>query len=192
VVLRNKEGMFGIYPGILKPFDAFHIILLAHSQYQVVVLDLPAVAELNLILSGEELINTDTLGVGVVHTDGHLGEGSVLALGGSTSPIRIPSLLVDVSHDVLLIDVAVEADHRIQLAVGHVVNVPTEDTAKVGSNDHQVILVKVLTRGLALSTACKVVDGAGRKRRPLCRTNPKHDIIKMVVVKHHFKNQLKT
>lgn len=99
----------------------------------------------------------------------------------------VPSLLVDVAHNVHLVDVAVEANHNRQLAVDHVIDVPAEDTAKVGAHDHQVVLVEVLARGLALPAASEVVEGTDREACPPCRTDAKHDIIKMVVVKQHLK-----
>lgn len=84
VVLRDEEGMLRVYPGLFESLDAFHVVLLTHGQHEMIVLDLSTIAQLHLVFLGEELLDADSLGVGVEGVDGHLGEGSVLALGGPT------------------------------------------------------------------------------------------------------------
>jgi hypothetical protein len=43
----------------------------------------------------------------------------------------LPALLVDVAHNILLVDIAVEANHCGQLAFRDVINVSAEYTTKV-------------------------------------------------------------
>jgi hypothetical protein len=81
VISVGVEGVYGISPGIVEALDFLVVLLLAHGDDQVFVLDDPAVAEDDLVLVGVEAVDAHVVRLSVVLVQGLPGGGAELEFG---------------------------------------------------------------------------------------------------------------
>ena len=83
VVSVGEEGVTLVGPGVLKALDGVEVVLLAHGDHKVLILDGPAVAEGDLATVGVDFLDADCIRVGDVLADEGPGGGCEVELGDS-------------------------------------------------------------------------------------------------------------
>ena len=81
MVLVGVERVDGIAPSIIKTLDVLIVVLLTHSNDEVLVLDDASIAESDLICAGIDLFDTHVIGLGNVLADDLASRGTVVKLG---------------------------------------------------------------------------------------------------------------
>jgi len=109
----------------------------------VVVFDSSSVSKDDGIFIGKDFISTNTIGVSSVSINGKLSIEDIFSLSSL-------SLFVDTSEGKLFVSVTIKDDHDLEMVLGDLLELSTENTTEVATKDDDIILFKILGSGLAL------------------------------------------